>query len=106
MIFDLPRYEARARVARALGHPTRLFLLDVLGAQERCVCELTDMVGADQSTVSKHLAVLRSAGLVTGRRRGATTYYRIACPCLAPLLESLGGVLRANLQAQRHAIGR
>ena len=65
------RYEARARIAKALAHPTRLFLVDELARRERCVCEITEMVGSDISTVSKHLAVLKAAGIVTDEKRGA-----------------------------------
>ena len=56
-------YEARARIAKALAHPSRLLILDALGQEEMCVCDLTKLVGADQSTVSKHLSVLKSGGL-------------------------------------------
>jgi len=62
--------EARARVMKSLAHPTRLFIVDELSRGERCVCELTDMIGADVSTVSKHLAVLKAAGVVLDDRRG------------------------------------
>ncbi|MFO7877386.1 MAG: metalloregulator ArsR/SmtB family transcription factor, partial [Desulfovermiculus sp.] len=56
------RYESRARIMKALGHPSRLFIVDELSRQDRCVCELTEMIGADISTVSKHLSILREAG--------------------------------------------
>jgi hypothetical protein len=63
-------FGARARIMKALAHPTRLFIVDELSRGERCVRELTEMVGADVSTVSKHLSVLRSAGIVADERRG------------------------------------
>ena len=49
------RLEERAGVIKAMAHPTRLFLVEQLATGERCVCELTDGVGADISTVSRHL---------------------------------------------------
>jgi len=62
------RCEARARIIKALSHPTRLFIVDQLQAGKRCVCELTKLIGADTSTVSRHLAVLnRSASCKTRR---------------------------------------
>ncbi len=61
---------ARAGVAKALAHPTRLLMLDVLMRKDACVCELTELIDADQSTVSKHPAILKNAGLVTCRREG------------------------------------
>ena len=65
------RYEALAHIVKALAHPTRLFLVDELSKGERCVCELTAMVGADISTVSKHLTVLKSVGIVDDDKRGS-----------------------------------
>ncbi|MBN1886313.1 MAG: winged helix-turn-helix transcriptional regulator [Candidatus Krumholzibacteriota bacterium] len=76
------RYEVRARIIKALAHPTRLFIVDELSRGERCVCELTGMVGADVSTVSKHLAVLRASGIVDDEKRGAKVFYRLATPCV------------------------
>ena len=98
------RYEARAKIAKALGHPSRLLLLDVLKAKERCVCELTDLVGADQSTVSKHLSILREAGLVASRKQGALSYYRVTCRCLDGFFDCIESVLRENLKTQRAAV--
>ncbi|HEV8629790.1 MAG TPA: metalloregulator ArsR/SmtB family transcription factor [Thermoanaerobaculia bacterium] len=78
---------------KALADPTRLHLLQVLGQGELCVGELVDRVGGTQANVSKHLAVLRGAGLVRGRRDGMNVYYamedaaalevcRLMCGCV------------------------
>lgn len=75
-------HETRAAVIKALAHPSRVLLVDALGEGERCVCELTELVGADISTVSKHLAVLKSAGIVEAEKRGLNQYYRLRCVCL------------------------
>ncbi|GMV95837.1 MAG: hypothetical protein AMXMBFR83_02070 [Phycisphaerae bacterium] len=98
---SLHRYEARARIAKALAHPSRLFMLDVLVEKELCVRELTKRVGADQSTVSKHLAILRNAGLVEDRKDGSNVYYRVKCRCLQGFFSCIESVLKANLKAQR-----
>jgi len=81
----------------ALAHPTRLRCLLLLLAQEElCVCELTHAIGAAQPTISRHLAQLREAGLVTDRREGLWIHYRIN-PSLpewvqSVLRETAGGV--------------
>jgi DNA-binding transcriptional ArsR family regulator len=75
-------YEARAFILKALAHPTRLFLVDELSKGERCVCELTALVGADISTVSKHLAVLKNVGIVQDDKRGLQVYYHLKTPCV------------------------
>jgi uncharacterized membrane protein YraQ (UPF0718 family)/DNA-binding transcriptional ArsR family regulator len=74
--------EARSRVMKALAHPTRLFIVEELSRGERCVCELTDGIGADVSTVSKHLSVLKSAGIVRDDKRGVQVFYRLRVPCI------------------------
>jgi ArsR family transcriptional regulator len=95
------RYEARAAIAKALAHPTRLILLEALSDKEMCVCDLTDLVGADQSTVSKHLAVLKQAGLVEDRKKGVMAFYRVKVCCLNEFWACLETVLAANLKAQQ-----
>ncbi|HNO80306.1 MAG TPA: metalloregulator ArsR/SmtB family transcription factor [Phycisphaerae bacterium] len=94
-------YEARAKVAKALAHPSRLLMLDALAEKELCVCDLTDLVGADQSTVSKHLAVLKNAGIVADRRDGVMIFYRLKVGCLSGFWKCVEGVLRQNLKEQQ-----
>lgn len=82
----------RARILKAMAHPTRMFIIEELAQQERCVCELTDMIGADISTVSRHLSVLRNAGIVSDDKRGNQVFYRLRTPCVLKFfgcLESL-----------------
>ena len=76
------RFEARAKVIKALGHPARLLMVDELSRGEKCVCELTALVGSDMSTVSKHLSVLKNAGLVQDEKRGSQVYYTLTVPCV------------------------
>jgi len=98
-------YEARARVAKALAHPSRLLILDALAKGEICVCELTPLVGADQSTVSKHLAILKNAGLIEDRKQGVMTYYRVKVCCLEGFWQCIESVLKHNLKEQEAALG-
>lgn len=97
-------YEARARVAKALAHPSRLIIMEALQEREHCVCELTALVGADQSTVSKHLAVLKQAGLVEDRKDGVMIYYRPRIGCLEGFWRCVESVLKENLKAQTSAM--
>lgn len=99
------RYEARAKIAKALAHPSRLLLLDALSQKEMCVWDLTELVGSDQSTVSKHLAVLRGAGLVDARKEGPLSYYRVTCKCLDGFFACIESVLKENLRAHRAVLG-
>ena len=88
------RLEARARVVKAMAHPTRLFLVEELEKGERCVCELTELVAADVSTVSKHLALLRNAGIVQHEKRGAKVFYRLLVPCILGFFSCVESVLK------------
>ena len=93
----LARYEARARIIKALAHPARLLMVDELSKTgERCVCELTEMVGSDMSTVSRHLAVLKGAGLVEDEKRGQKVFYRLRVKCLTNFFECIENVLHCN----------
>jgi ArsR family transcriptional regulator len=99
--YSRQRYQARARIAKALAHPSRLIILEALEGRELCVCELTELVGADQSTVSKHLAVLKQAGLVEDRKEGVMSRYRVKVRCLRGFWDCLEGVLSENLRTQQ-----
>ncbi|MFH1024152.1 MAG: metalloregulator ArsR/SmtB family transcription factor [Planctomycetota bacterium] len=90
------RYQARALIVKAMAHPTRLFLVDELSRGERCVCELTAMVGDDISTVSKHLSILKNAGIVLDERRGAQVFYSLRCPCVLNFFSCVESVLKIN----------
>ena len=73
------KYETRAKVLKALAHPARLKLVDVLSEHEEvCVCELAFTLEESQPKVSRHLALMRDAGLVTPRREGTWMHYRIS----------------------------
>jgi ArsR family transcriptional regulator len=94
------RFEARAKVLKALAHPSRLFMVDVLSHGERCVCELTAMVGADMSTVSKHLSVLKSAGILSDDKRGMQVYYKLKMPCVLRFFDCVGEVMARTAEEQ------
>jgi ArsR family transcriptional regulator len=87
-------YQKQAQLFRALSHPVRLRILDILARQEACVCHLTAILGKRQPYVSQQLAALREAGLVTDRREGTLIYYRLADDHLAILLDEGKVVVR------------
>ena len=91
---------------KALAHPTRLFIIDELAKRERCVCELRDMIGADVSTVSRHLSVLKEAGVVEDEKRGLQVWYRLRVPCILNFFGCVEDVLKANVRQMAAAIRR
>ncbi len=89
---------ARTKVLKALAHPTRLFIVEELEQGERCVCELTEMIGADVSTISKHLSVLKQAGLVFDDKRGNMVFYQLRVSCVLGFLDCVEKVLRSQAE--------
>ncbi len=99
-------YETRARILKALAHPTRLYMVHALSEQERCVADLTARVGADISTVSKHLALLRAAGIVSDHRRGAQVYYRLRVPCILNFFTCVEAVVKSRARELARQVER
>ena len=83
-----------AVVARALGDPKRLCVLESLAGGEASVGELATRVACQVPNMSQHLAVLRSAGLVSARRDGSTVYYRLADPKVLEAYKVLQSIAR------------
>lgn len=75
-------FRRAAEVFKALSNPNRLLIVDALSNGERCVADLTALVGLDISTVSNHLSVLRSVGIVSDERRATQIFYTLRRPCL------------------------
>ncbi|MDR3737410.1 MAG: metalloregulator ArsR/SmtB family transcription factor [Terracidiphilus sp.] len=95
-----------AQIFAALSDPTRLRLLNLIDGREVCVCYFVDVLGQSQPKISRHLAYLRRAGLVSARREGKWMHYRLETPSsaeTAALLEASLAALRADraLQADR-----
>lgn len=101
----MAQYELRARVVKALAHPARLAIMDELTSHgERCVCELTEMIGTDMSTVSRHLTQLKAAGLIEDEKRGRMIFYRSRIACLANFFGCVESVIRSNVQSQQELL--
>jgi ArsR family transcriptional regulator len=95
---DLTRLAALGEVLKALAHPTRLWAVERLVAGERCVCELATEAGVDFSTMSRHLAQLRQAGILVDRRQGKQILYRLQAPCLLSFLACVEEVVEDQRQ--------
>lgn len=75
-------------------------MVDELSRGERCVHELTEMVGADVSTISKHLSILKAVGIVADEKRGAQVFYSLRVPCVLNFFSCVESVLKANAAEQ------
>lgn len=89
----------RATVAKALAHPTRLRIIDLLlEKREACVCDIVESIDEGQSTISKHLAVLREAGILESRKEGLMVFYSLKTQCVQGFFACLDKVLRDDVK--------
>lgn len=93
-------FEAQAAIIKAMAHPSRLFIVDRLSRGEKCVHELTEAIGADVSTVSKHLAVLKNAGIVRDEKRGTQVFYKLEMPCVLNFFSCVQSVIKSRAKKQ------
>ncbi len=100
------KYRALAAILKAMAHPSRLKMVGALEKRELSVGELQGLVGHDLSTVSRHLSLLRSAGLLESRRKGNQVFYRLRVPCVLQTFSCLDAVLREDARQARRLIAR
>lgn len=93
-------FENQAAVFKALSHPARLFMVKQIAEGEKCVCELVKMLELDTSTVSKHLTVLRNAGVVKVEKRGNNVYFRIRMECVVGFFSCVRKALETQAREQ------
>ena len=101
-----PLLGLQAEILRAMSHPARLQILQLLRNGERCVCEIEPALGLRQPNVSQHLAILRSAGLVVSRRDGLRVLYRATDPVVFQIMDLVTEVLRRQGSATAEVIAR
>ncbi|MFA6815328.1 MAG: metalloregulator ArsR/SmtB family transcription factor [Lentisphaeria bacterium] len=96
----MPLQEAKAKILKALAHPSRIYIIETLAHGEKCVHEFVDEIGVDFSTISKHLAILRNAGIVQIDKRGQKVFYSLKTPCIIDFLSCIEDVLKHHLKEQ------
>ena len=88
--FEKNTCQEEAEVFKALGHPTRLWIVKQLAdGQEHCVCEFVDAIGVQFATISQHLTILRQAGILESDKRGQSVFYRLRCPCILDVVSCI-----------------
>lgn len=93
---NIDKYEYMTRIMKAMGHSTRLFILDRLNEKEHCVCELQELIGVDMSTVSKHLSILKNVGIIKSRKVNNQVFYSLLCPCVLDMYQCVTEVQKLN----------
>jgi len=97
-------FENPSLVFKALSHPARLFMVEEIGRGEKCVCELVKRLELDPSTVSKHLTVLRNAGVLADEKRGNQVFYRVRMECVLGFSSCVREALVAQAKEQLEAV--
>jgi DNA-binding transcriptional ArsR family regulator len=95
------RFKAQAQVMKALSHPTRLFIIHKLATGQKCVGDLTAMIGADTSTISKHLLIMKNAGIVDWEKRGTSIYYSLKMRCVLNFFTCVNTLLKKRAETQK-----
>ena len=93
-------------VFKALGSPARLTIVRTLIAGERCVCDLVEAVGLGWSSTSRHLEVLREAGVVASEKRAQRIFYRLELGCVADFIQCLDGACHGAVATAPTAVSR
>ena len=96
-------FRQQARVLKVLANESRLKIIDRLSRGECSVGELTDLIGSDPSTVSKHLALLRAHAIVLDRREGNIVYYTLLTPCVMNFFSCASQVLKERALPESHS---
>ena len=93
--------EIRARIIKAMGHPVRLMIIDMLKTGEHSFSDLFDLFKLDKSTVSKHLLVMKESGIISSRKAGTDMIYRLDVPCITDFFSCVTAVIESNVKKQQ-----
>jgi ArsR family transcriptional regulator len=98
--------EIRAKIIKAMAHPVRLMMIEFLKTGERSFSEIFDLFRLDKSTVSKHLLVLKEAGILSSRKNGADMIYKLEVPCVTDFFGCVTAVIENNVKKQQLCLCR
>ncbi len=96
--------QSQAGVLKALAHPTRLQIIEILERGEKCVCDLLPALGLEQPNVSQHLAILREHGLIDYRKDGLRVIYWIKDKRVLKIIELVNKILVNRLKETEAAL--
>jgi DNA-binding transcriptional ArsR family regulator len=98
------RLRLKAEVFKAMGHPLRLGVIEFLADGEKCVCDIVEHLGTGISNISKHLSIMKKAGIVTDRRDGLKMMYSLTMPCALEFTKCVENTVIKRLEDQRSAM--
>ena len=95
----------RADILKAVAHPTRIAILEILRPGEECVCRICPELEGSQPNTSKHLATMKAAGILASRQEGTMTFYRVVDTRVYEILELVDQMVRREQRARMSAVG-
>src|SRR4030066_479956 len=101
MLIPFEEAEIRSKIIKAMAHPVRLMMIEMLKTGEHSFSELFDLFKLDKSTVSKHLLVLKEAGILSSRKEGIDMIYRLDVPCIFDFFGCVTAVIESNVKKQK-----
>ena len=97
-------YRLKAEILKAISHPVRLAIIDFLKDSEKSVNDIVKWIGGTQSNVSKHLSILRKAGIVDDRKEGLSRFYYLKIPCVINFSSCVNETLKKRIEMNRRLI--
>lgn len=94
-------YLLRAEIFKALSHPIRLKIVEYVSREEKSVGEIVKHMNAEPSNVSRHLALLKKAGILSDRKEGLNVYYHLEIPCVMDFFSCVNKVVKTRLELNR-----
>ena len=101
MAIKFEEAEIRAKIMKAMAHPVRLMVIEFLKKRARSFSEIFNLFQLDKSTVSKHLLVLKEAGIVSSRKYGSDMIYKLDVPCVTDFFTCVTAVIQTNVKKQQ-----
>jgi len=98
------RYELQAEVLKALAHPLRLAIIQFLAEEEKCVCDIVEYTGTSQSNISRHLSIMKRAGILSDRKEGLSVYYRLNMPCALNFFKCVKDIMETQISERSAAL--
>ncbi|HBB16796.1 MAG: transcriptional regulator [Syntrophus sp. RIFOXYC2_FULL_54_9] len=98
--------ELRVKIIKAMAHPVRLMVIELLLGGERSFTEIFRLFHLDKSTISKHLLVLKESGVISSRKTGREMIYKLEVPCVADFFTCATVVIKNKMQKQLYCLGR
>ena len=99
-----PIHEYKANIFKALSHPARIEIIEFLQENKLCACDMAPALGIQQSSFSRHIAALKSAGVLKTWKEGVRLFFEVTDPCVYDLLDHVNALLEMKIKSQQQIL--